>query len=142
MGLHFTKDEPDHQQSVALSGEAGTQGGDVSSTVGKGARGEYGVQVNATYTIDARAWADAVVTPLPEPTHALVYYNANVNVEEREGGGSLCPKATRAHHREVLEMEEEGRAKREQVRQSASQKRRFQLNGRISIRGMMHNATC
>ncbi|TEB40227.1 hypothetical protein FA13DRAFT_1784818 [Coprinellus micaceus] len=143
LGVYFTKDKPDHQQPVALSGEVGTQKADGSTSVGKGGSGGTGAagstvkHVSPTHTIDARAWVEAVVTPVPVPVGAmgegtLVYRNVNVGVEEREEGGSPCPKATATnasgsgvHHREVLEMESEGRARREHVRQSTSRKRRF-----------------
>ncbi|TEB20920.1 hypothetical protein FA13DRAFT_1800523 [Coprinellus micaceus] len=140
LGVYFTKDKPDHQQPVALSGEVGTQKADGSTSVGKGGSGGTGAagstvkHVSPTHTIDARGWVEAVVTPLPMGAGTLVYRNVNadVDVEEREEGGSPCPKATATnasgsgvHHREVLEMESEGRARREHVRQSTSRKRRF-----------------
>ena len=91
--------------------------------------------VGPTHMIDARGWVEAVVTPTPALVHALMYRNANANVElevrgvvmEEARGESPCPKATATEpaRREVVEREEEGRAKREHVRQSASWKRRF-----------------
>ena len=122
LGVCFTKDMPDHQQPVALSGEVGTQKTDGATSVkggtGSGTAGGSTVKhVSPTHTIDARGWVGAVVTPSPSPSPVLVYRD----VRDEGSGESLCPKETATEP----VGREEGRARREHVRQGTSRKRRF-----------------
>ncbi|TEB40234.1 hypothetical protein FA13DRAFT_60074 [Coprinellus micaceus] len=71
--------------------------------------------VSPTHTIDARGWVEAVDTPLPVGAGTLVY--RDVEVEEREEGGSPCPNATPTVPVRREAGEDEGRARRERARQ-------------------------